>query len=149
MIEAANGKAVLPASIGAAVLTIGLFLVVITARGPYTHANRDSGYDPGYARTQQTFVGSPVPFPGGRLAVLPASDPVERGKQLFVAEGCAGCHGLEGRGGIVGPPIIGTKASRLRARTSVGPGGMPAFASNALTDDDLAAIAAFLSAPSK
>ena len=78
-----------------------------------------------------------------------ASDPVELGKQLFVVDGCAACHGLDGRGGIIGPSIVGTKADKLRVKTQVGPQGMPAYAPGALTDADLAAIAAYLDAMSK
>ncbi len=62
---------------------------------------------------------------------------------------CASCHGLDGRGGIVGPAIVETKAAKLRAVTQVGPQGMPAYAPGALTDDDLAAIAAYLAAMGK
>ncbi len=135
---------VLPVLISAAVLLISLTLITITARSPYTHANLDLGFDPGYTRTDQTFVGESIPFSGGGLAVPPANDLVERGKQLFVSKGCAACHGVEGRGGIIGPSIVGTKASKLRAKTLAGPEGMPAYAPGALTNDDLTAIAAYL-----
>ncbi len=139
----------LPAFIGSAVLVIALTLLTIVARGPYTHSNLNVGFDPGYTRTEQTFVGAPVPFTGGGLAVPQVGDPVEYGKQLFITKDCATCHGLDGRGGIVGPPIVGTKADKLRAKTTVGPEGMPAYASGALTDEQLTAIAAYLNAMNK
>lgn len=139
----------LPAFIGAAVLGIGLTLLTIVARSPYTHSNLDVGFDPGYTRTAQILVGAPVPATGDMLAVPRASDPVQLGKQLFVVDGCAACHGLDGRGGIVGPSIAGTNATKLRVKTTVGPGGMPAFAPGALTDQDLAAIAAYLNSVGK
>ncbi len=139
----------LPAFIGAAVVAIALTLLTIVAHGPYTHSNLNAGFDPGYTRTMQTFVGAPVPFMGDGLAVPQASDPVEYGKQLFVTKDCATCHGLDGRGGIVGPPIVGTKADKLRSKTTVGPKGMPAYASGALTDEQLAAIAAYLNSMNK
>ena len=75
-----------------------------------------------------------------------ASDPVQLGKQLFVADDCAACHGIDGRGGIIGPSIVGSTADKLRAKTQVGPKGMPAYAPGALSDADLAAIAAYLQA---
>jgi mono/diheme cytochrome c family protein len=139
----------LPAFIGSAVLILGFTLLAIVARSPYTHSNLNAGYDPSYTRTEQTLVGTPIPFSGDGLAVPRASDPVQLGRQLFVAENCASCHGLDGKGGIVGPPIAGTKADKLRAVTQVGPKGMPAYASDALSDEDLAAIAAYLNAMSK
>ena len=139
----------LPAFIGSAVVAIAFTLLTIVARSPYTHSNLSAGFDRSYTRTEQTLVGSPIPFAMGGLAVPRASDPVELGKQLFVAEGCASCHGLDGRSGIIGPPITGTKIEKLRAETQVGPKGMPAYASGALSDQDLAAIAAYLNAMGK
>jgi len=138
-----------PVFIGTAVLGIALTLLTIVARSPYTHSNLNKTYDPGYARTDQTLVGAPIPFPGGMLAGVPASDPVVLGKQLFVVNGCATCHGLDGRGGIIGPSIVGTKANKLRSKTTVGPKGMPAYASGVLSDEDLQAIEAYLDAIGK
>ncbi len=139
----------LPAFIGGAVLVIALTLLTIVARSPYTHANLDLSFDPDYTRTEQMVVQAPVPMSGEMMAAARASDPVELGKQLFVVKGCASCHGLNGRGGVVGPSIVGTKAEKLRVKTTVGPQGMPAYAPDALTDQDLAAIAAYLDAMNK
>ncbi len=144
-----NKNMILPAIIGAGVLILALSLLTIVARSPYTHSNLDLGFDPGYTRTQQMTVGGPVPLTGDPLAVPRTSDPVELGKQLFVSDGCAGCHGLDGHGGIIGPSIIGIKAEKLRVKTNVGPQGMPPYAPGALTDQDLAAIAAYLQSMSK
>lgn len=145
----ATRNMMLPAFIGAAVVLIALALLTIVARSPFTHANLNAGFDPLYTRTEQIVVGAPIPFGGDGLAVPRASDPVQLGKQLFVTKGCAACHGLDGRGGIVGPPIVGMTADTLRALTRLGPQGMPAYASGALTDEDLAAMAAYLNAMSK
>ncbi len=154
MIQGFNRNALLrnmllPAFIGAAVLGLAFTLLAITVRSPYTHANLDVRFDPAYQRTEQTVIGASIPIPGAMLAVPRASDPVMLGKQLFVSNGCASCHGLDGRGGIVGPAIVGTKAAKLRAVTQVGPQGMPAYAPGAMSDDDLAAIAAYLAAMGK
>ncbi len=149
MIQGPARNMLLPAIVGAAVLGIGLTLLTIVARSPYTHSNLDLGFDPRYTRTDQAIVGAPVPFSGDGLGVQPASDPVQLGQQLFVTKGCASCHGLDGRGGVIGPSIVGTKADKLRSRTTAGPQGMPAYAPGALTDQDLAAIAAFLNATGK
>jgi mono/diheme cytochrome c family protein len=139
----------LPLFIGTVVLLIALSLLAIIAFGPYTHANLDAGYNPNYTRTKQILIGAPIPYSGDGLAVSPSNDLIQRGKQLFVTKGCATCHGLDGHGGIIGPSIVGTKAEKLRVRTTVGPQGMPAYAPSALTDEDLAAIAAYLKAMSK
>ena len=149
MIRGSTRNMLLPASIGTAVLVIALTLLAIVARSPYTHSNLSLAFDSGYTRTEQSVVGASVPFGGDGLAVAAASDPMQLGKQLFVTKGCAACHGLDGRGGIIGPSILGTKAEKLRTKTQVGPQGMPAYAPGALTDPDLAAIAAFLNANGK
>ncbi len=144
-----NKFMILPALIGAAVLVLALSLLTIVMRSPYTHSNLNLGFDPGYTRTQQTVVGAPIPVAGDPLAVPRSNDPVDLGKQLFVSDGCAGCHGLDGRGSIIGPSIVGTKAEKLRVKTNVGPKGMLSYAPGALTDSDLAAIAAYLQSMSK
>ena len=151
MMRGATKNMILPALIGAAVLALALSLLTIVARSPYTHSNLDLSFDSGYTRTEQSVVGAPMPSGGGMnmLAVTPSSDPVELGKQLFVSNGCAGCHGLDGHGGVIGPSIVGTKAEKLRVMTDVGPKGMPPYAPGALTDQDLAAIAAYLQSMSK
>ncbi len=149
MIQSPIRNMVLPVAIGAGVLVVALSLLTIVARSPYTHANLDLAFDRGYTRTQQMLVGAPVPMSGSLPASPATNDPVQLGKQLFVTEGCAACHGLDGRGGVVGPSIVGTQPDKLRVETFVGPKGMPPYASGALTDQDLTAIAAYLAAMSK
>ncbi len=135
---------IVPILLAVVVVPLALLLMVVGARSPYTHVNLDAGYDPHYTRSDQAVVGITEQLQGARLAVPLATDPVERGKQLFVTKGCASCHGLEGSEGIAGPVIVGTAAKTLRAMTDKGPGGMPAYAPGALSDDDLSAIAAYL-----
>ena len=149
MMQGSIKNMLLPAFISSAVLVIALSLLTIVARSPYTHSNLNADFDPGYTRTDQTVVGAPIPFGTDRLAVPPAKVKVQLGKQLFVANNCASCHGLDGQGGIVGPFILGTKAEELRTVTNIGPRGMPAYAPDALSDEDLAAIAAYLNVISK
>lgn len=145
MMEGSTRNLLLPTAIGGAVLVLGLSLLTIVARGPYTHANLNATFSSAYTRTEQMLVGAPIPMTGG-MPVSPAIDQVQLGGQLFVTEGCAACHGLNGGGGVIGPSIVGTKVQKLRVETLVGPKGMPPYSADALTDQDLAAIAAFLSA---
>ena len=149
MMQISTKNMLLPAFVGSAVVVIAFTLLTIVARSPYTHSNLNAGFNQSYTRTEQTVVGSPVPFGSRELAVPRASDPVELGKQLFVVNGCVSCHGLNGHSGIIGPPLTGTKVEKLRAETQVGPKGMPAYAPGALSDQDLAAIAAYLNATGK
>ena len=149
MIKGSIKNMLLPAFIGSAVLVIALTLLMIVARSPYTHSNLNFNLDRRYTRTDQILVGAPIPFGAGRLTVSPASDQIELGKQLFIADSCASCHGLDGRGGIVGPSLVEKTAKKLRTTTLVGPKGMPAYADGALSDADLEAIAAYLNSIGK
>jgi cytochrome c553 len=135
---------IVPSLIGGWVAAVGLLLIGIVLFGPYTHNNLDPRVQASYARTNQISVGPPDLFGGMAVMALP-DDPVMRGQLLFVSNECASCHGLRGQGSVVGPGVIGTSAADLRKKTTEGAGAMPAFDPATLSDDDLAAIAAFLS----
>jgi mono/diheme cytochrome c family protein len=49
-----------------------------------------------------------------------ASDPIERGKQVYREKNCASCHQIGGDGGTVGPPLthVGTVAETRKPGTS-------------------------------
>ena len=49
-----------------------------------------------------------------------ATDPLERGRQLYGEKACASCHQLGGNGGTVGPPLthIGSVAGSRKPGTS-------------------------------
>jgi len=71
-------------------------------------------------------------------------DAVTNGTRLFVTKGCVACHALEARGGVVGPAIAGTDAATVLKKVRKGPSGMPQYSPETLTDDEIAAIAAYL-----
>ena len=139
-----------PSIAGVAVAALAVSLLAIGARSPYTHSNLAPGFDPTYGRTEQVTVGPPTLYlPAGRAKGGGAgAGSATSGATLLVLKGCASCHGLEGRGTAVGPPIAGVRPElsreQLQAKTQKGPGGMPAYAAPALPDAELAAIAAFL-----
>jgi len=128
-------------------LAFGL-IVGVVARSPDTHAN---AHPEGYDRTPISYVGDAIPYAGIGLADPPLAlnaDPVTRGRLLFLGYGCAACHGLASQGGVIGPNIdleeLGLRDFRPTVRS--GPGGMPAFTEEILSDDDLDTIYAFLKA---
>lgn len=138
----ARSSDVVPRVLAAFVAAVSLTLLTVGAMSPYTHSNLVPGYDRSYTRTDQIVVGAPVPYDGlGRGTVT--GDGIATGERLFVSQGCVTCHGLGGHGGVVGPAIEHNDAQTLRQRTSTGPRGMPRF-SDALTDDEIAAISAYL-----
>ena len=126
-------------------LAFGL-IVGIVARSPETHANvQPEGYD----RTPITYVGDEYPFTGVGLAepeLVTGADAAARGRLLYFGYGCATCHGLAGRGGVVGPELDpgDVTLSEFRRDVRSGPKGMPAFLGETLSDEDLEAIYAFL-----
>lgn len=128
-------------------LAFGL-IVGVVARSPETHANvRPEGFD----RTPIGYVGEEIPYTGIGLAdprLALNADPVTRGRLLFLGYGCAACHGLASEGGVVGPNLDLEELDRSDFGPVVrsGPGGMPIFAEEILSDDDLDTIYAFLKA---
>lgn len=134
-----------PRLVAVVVAAFGLTLLVIGARSPYTHANLQPGRDPGYTRTEQIYLGPGEPYGGaGSASGRAESDPVAEGVRLFVTKGCAACHAPQGRGGAVGAPIAGTDLETLRQKVRKGPSGMPRYSPETLTEEELAAIAAYL-----
>jgi mono/diheme cytochrome c family protein len=75
------------------------------------------------------------------LGTTVLTDPL-RGEQLF-AENCATCHGEEGRGGGVGPRLVGNDVSINEARSTIenGSGVMPA---GLVSGQDLENVLAYL-----
>lgn len=143
--ELPRASYVVPVLIAAVVLSFSATLLTIGARSPYTHANLLAGYDARYQRTEQIRVGVVEPYGGiGDAGGAAATDPVAQGARLFVTKGCAACHTLEARGGPVGPAIVGTDEATIEKKVRKGPGGMPRYAPDALTGDEIVAIAAYL-----
>lgn len=138
-------KFLVPGVLLAAVIVVPLTLIGILVNSPYTHANLAASFDPAYQRTEVTLLGAPVLLSAGPMAVqIPATAPLEeRGKATLVTQGCSGCHGLNGTGGVVAPAIV-SDIEVIREMVRKGPGGMPVFSPQDLTDYDITAIAAFL-----
>lgn len=131
--------------IGVLLVSAALTILTIGARSPYTHANLQPGRDPGYTRTEQITLGPGVPYGGaGSATGRTEGDPAAKGAGLFVTKGCAACHTLQGRGGAVGPSIAGTDLETLREKVRKGPSGMPSYSPETLTEEELAAIVAYL-----
>jgi len=126
-------------------LAVGLIGGVV-ARGPETHANvRPYGYD----RTDVGYVGEVIQYEGIGLAggrPDEATDPIVRGRILFLDYGCAACHGVGAQGGVVGPKLDLEEIFKedFVPIVRTGPAGMPAFTDAILSDSDLDSIYTFL-----
>jgi mono/diheme cytochrome c family protein len=86
------------------------------------------------------FVQMPAP-------VRASADQKRLGATLFHEKGCEHCHGIDGRGGELGPDLstIGKRWDKRRIERQIhdGAGGMPAFA-DTLQTDEIAALVEFL-----
>jgi Cytochrome C oxidase, cbb3-type, subunit III len=119
-------------------------IFIIIYRSPYTHANLSPD---GYDRTGIYYEGQPTPFTPIGLdnpSFANTGDPVQDGRALFFAFGCASCHGSNGQGGPVGKDLIGDSALKIKTKVREGPKEMPAFDPNVFTDADLQKVIAFL-----
>ncbi len=59
---------------------------------------------------------------------------------------CAGCHGSDGQGTAFGPDIQGESAGEVAKVTRSGDDEMPGFDSSVISDEDLAALSAYVAA---
>lgn len=125
-----------------AMLAVGL--VAILMRSPNTHANVDPV---GYDRSAVAYLDAAAAYLYEGLGVpesVHTGNPAEDGRLIFVGNGCAGCHGLNGQGtAAAGSPVTVTRewlGSVVRSGLS---GGMPAFSSAQVSETDLDMIAAF------
>lgn len=94
-------------------------------------------------------VGYAAPFTGGTPAI-PEVRPEnsQRGLRLYLTY-CAACHSATEIGGaLTGPQAASAldqaTPTQIGEAIRVGPGAMPAFAAEVLTDDDINAIAAYI-----
>lgn len=133
-----------PAGFAAMVVVLGLGLQLIFWRSPYTHTNLLPGPNSTFTRSRQILVGEATGYipPGVSDPQTLSTDPVTRGRYLFVADKCASCHGLKGQGGEFAPPIAGFNVDKLSTKAHTGPGGMPVF--SGVTQEDLTSIVAYL-----
>ena len=86
--------------------------------------------------------------------VVPAylSDGKKPGARLFHEKGCEHCHGVDGRGGELGPDLstVGKRLKKQRIEQQIRAGGaaMPAFG-DALQPDEIKDLVDFLHAKRK
>ena len=89
----------------------------------------------------------PAAPPAGGAAATPAGD-AERGKTLFVKNGCYQCHNYEGQGGAAGariaPNPIPFRAFLAYVRAPRGE--MPPYTAKVMSDQDFADVYAYLQA---
>jgi ubiquinol-cytochrome c reductase cytochrome c subunit len=82
----------------------------------------------------------------------PPEASAENGRTVYVKNGCASCHGLEGQGAPTSGPRVGPNPLPLDAfikYVRAPRGQMPPYTAKVLSDQDLADVRAFLAARPK
>jgi len=139
------------------VVTLASVLIGVVVRSPDTHANLWETVPPGYTRTTLTLVGHGVgdvelardpndvrEVSKGLVTSAFAANTSDPGRAIFLSQGCATCHGLDARGGPVGPSLANSSSETVKRMVREGRGGMPTYVDAHLGDADLAALAAYL-----
>ena len=130
------------------VVTLASVLIGVVIRSPDTHANLWETVPAGYTRTAPILVGQEV----GDVELTVDHDrlqeasgfAVEQGRAVYLTRSCATCHGLDGRGGPVGPSLANSSPETVKRMVREGRGGMPVYIDAHLSDADLAALTAYL-----
>ncbi|MBI4339377.1 MAG: c-type cytochrome [Chloroflexi bacterium] len=135
------------------VLSFTLIVAIIlrpwagTDGGWRTHLNLTESAYTDYSRSAQTLVSArgQTLNPVGSLSPSAAGLPSEaEGLGMYVTKGCGGCHGLDARGGVVGPDLTDVAEAKVRREVRKGPKGMPSFHTQDVTDDELNLIVGYL-----
>ena len=151
-----NSRFLLPTA-GFAFLAVMSFLLIVSIvirpwGGPdwswRTHLNLTEEEVDGYTRTAHTFVTADGEAPIGTWNPSEcdngASD-CDRGPIVeWVVNGCAGCHGLDGTGSVVGPTVHLIADEDFADTIRFGPNGMPAFGEEDLSDEQITVLARYL-----
>ena len=100
-----------------------------------------------------TYVGATAPAPPGRAQAETAklSPELQKGREVYEAQGCAACHMIRGEGGAAGPDLSKIGAARdenwlrrfIKNPQSVKPGS-PMPDSKGLPEENLSALVAYL-----
>lgn len=142
-------RLVVPLTGSLIVITLATVLIgVIVLRSPYTHGNLWERIPLNYSRTPLTIVGQEVGdvelsldgerfLEGNGLAT-------DQGRAIYLSRSCATCHGLDARGGPVGPSLAGSSLETVKRMVREGRGGMPAYIEEHLDEAALAALAVYL-----
>ncbi len=82
--------------------------------------------------------------PIGWEVVRNGASVADRGLVLYVARGCASCHGLGGTGTSVGSSVLGASERKVTRLIRDGSGGMPVYHPNDLSDQEIQTLAGYI-----
>lgn len=87
---------------------------------------------------------SPEPPPNNTSLESAQDPPVSLGQELFIAKGCAACHGQNGEGTPAAPALPGHNESQVRRQARAPVGIMPVFPPDKISEEELVAIVDFV-----
>ena len=88
--------------------------------------------------------GEPAPVATPGALPEPVSQAGQQGQALFIAKGCAGCHGDSAEGTQIAPALAGHTFAMVERQVRTPRFRMPAFSVRQVSDDELEAIARFI-----
>ena len=129
----------------AVITAIGMVIVFIRSPVSNTHIKDPHQYD----RTPIAYVGVGFSYVGFGLndeSSAQTGDPIADGSVLYFKYGCAACHGLAGRGAVVGAPLVDEIGSfgGFSEDTREGPKGMSEYDEATISEENLQKIYAYL-----
>lgn len=136
-----------PVAVGLLLLVAAVMLVVIVGLvlRPWASADTDAmtklnlaeEIPEEYQRTQGSYPGIPgYLYPSWQPNGLQAA----KGYAEYIGHGCAFCHGLDGSGTATAGPVSGYGGDIVRSFVREGPGQMPSYSEDELTEDELQSI---------
>ena len=87
-----------------------------------------------------TNVAQPVVAPASQQL----SEPTLDGHELFIAKGCAACHGVDAEGTDIAPALTGHTERQVRRQPRAPVGIMPVYPPDKITDAELDLVAKFI-----
>ncbi len=109
-----------------------------------THLNLEASAPDGYTRTVVAYVGEKGPLAAWGLNPAAVVSPEQEGRALYIAYGCASCHGLDARGAIFAADLPGHSGPKVITGVRSPLGKMPAFSTLDISDQELEMIATYI-----
>jgi len=83
---------------------------------------------------------------GSEGTPIPTLTPVgsSAGQRLFIANGCAACHGSDGMGSVIAPGLFDHSTNQIIRQVRAQLGAMPAFGPSKISDSELDDIAEYI-----
>lgn len=117
------------------IILLGIGLVFLLASYGADQMNNETGQAEGTDETEEVGNGGEDGV-GDDTASAGDFDP-----ESFARDNCAACHGQDFTGGM-GPDLHGVSADDFMSAVREGPGSMPAFPSDQISDEELEMLAA-------